>query len=654
VSSRASTAWRHRARSLARNWHLALLVYLLLFLVAPFAPSYPQSGLDPSWQTGLNEAVVQHLDFGRDVLFAYGPYGVLDTGEYHPQLRWLGIVGGLVLAAGYAVAVVVLLRGRRRWVAVALSLGAMAGLASTDALCLLYPMLAALGVHRLVSEEPSLPAWWGHRAQLAVLAAPFGLLPLVKLSTAPVVLAGLVAASVLLLVRRHRLEAAAFWVVPLLTACVLWLVAGQSLGSMDDYVIDSLPIVSGYTQAMSKGGHGAQAVLVALASALVVLALLTATRLPIVERLVVTALVAATLFVSFKAALVRLDPHALIIVAPLIVTAVVAASYCRSWVVRVLLVLACVSVAMAMKTYWTMPVDPSLARSAERSLTAGPVGLAERVLDPALLDRRYAAALADIRHQDLVTRLRPGTDVDLYPYDISGVLARHVRWNPRPVFQSYSAFTPELARRNAEHLEGEGAPGTVLFGIGAIDSRLPALEDGSSWVPLLENYRITRYDALHDYLVMRHRQHPVPLDISGHPVRVKGTLGTRMLLPAVGSPGQGWLATFDVRPTLKGRLAETFWKTAPMLITLTLEDGSIKKYVFIPRMAQSRFLLSPLVLNPRNMAGLVFPGGGSAGAATPPAIRAVLLEARGADGLWKTGYSIDLTAVRLPISSGRG
>ncbi len=649
-----SAGWRFSWRSVVGSWHIALLLYLLLFTITPFDLAYPGSGLDPSWQTALNEAVVRHLTFGREVLFTSGPYAVVITGEYHPQLPWLGIGGGLLLTTGYAVAVMILLARRRRWVAVALSIGLALGVASTDALCLLFPMVAALATHRMVTTEDREPRAWGDRALVSLMAAPLGLLPLVKLSSAPAVLAGMLAASLLLILHGRRVEAAIFWGVPALSTPLLWLAAGQPLDALGDYVFNSLTTVSGYTQAMSLAGNVAQAQLVVVLSVVVVVALLASSRLPLRERALVAMVVAATLFVAFKAAMVRLDTHALLMVAPLLVTTLLAASYCRGWPVRGALVLLCLGVAVPLRISWLSDLDPTPAESIRHALTAGPVGLGQRIFDRSLLDRRYDEARSEIRDEDLVPRVHAGTNVDLYPFDLSGLLAQDVDWNPRPVFQSYVSYTPALAKRNADHLRGDSAPDTVLFGIEAIDDRLPALEDGASWLPLLEDYRIDSYDAIHDYLVMQRRERSVPIPVSTRPIRVPGVLGRPVVLPSrPGAASQGWLAEFDVEATLKGRLSEIVWKPAEMRITVALEDGRTQHYRFIPRMGRARFLLSPLVLNPRNMAGLVLPDG-STGAARPPTVRQVRLDARGADGMWKRTYSITLTAVRLPVTTGTG
>ena len=39
----------------------------------------PSVGLDPSWEIGINLAVQNHMRFGQDFVFTFGPLGILAT-----------------------------------------------------------------------------------------------------------------------------------------------------------------------------------------------------------------------------------------------------------------------------------------------------------------------------------------------------------------------------------------------------------------------------------------------------------------------------------------------------------------------------------------------------------------------------------------------
>lgn len=90
---------RIRTRSIV--FAVALVVVVLSVTVA-FLPGLPTRGIDASWMYALNQAVAQELAFGRDVLFAFGPYASLYTHRYHPGTSGLMFWGGFALALAFA------------------------------------------------------------------------------------------------------------------------------------------------------------------------------------------------------------------------------------------------------------------------------------------------------------------------------------------------------------------------------------------------------------------------------------------------------------------------------------------------------------------------------------------------------------------------
>ena len=125
----------------------------------------------------------------------------------------------------------------------------------------------------------------------------------------------------------------------------------------------------------------------------------------------------------------------------------------------------------------------------------------------------YAENLAEVRGKFPMPPVE-GT-VDVYPWKIAGLFSRNMQYDPRPVIQSYSAYTPELAELNAGHLRSDHAPENILFDIDPMDAKFPSLEDGLSWPELLTRYDIS--DTTGAFLLLKRaatpRQHRLtPLD----------------------------------------------------------------------------------------------------------------------------------------------
>jgi hypothetical protein len=208
------------------------------------------------------------------------------------------------------------------------------------------------------------------------------------------------------------------------------------------------------------------------------------------------------------------------------------------------------------------------------------------------------------------------------------VLAHGLRWNPRPVLQSYSSYTPRLAALDVAHVTGPRAPDHLLFAVQAIDGKLPALDDGASWLPILERYDLrTKGERL---LLDRAAQ---PRPASTRP------LGTWR--------GSGWidlpdadglrLAAFRVGAREGAGL---FDKRVGVSIELRLgAERRPAAYRFVPGAAQLPFLFSPHVARTQDFARL-FDRCAADDAAN--AVRAVrILDAAGRE----VPFEIDLYAV---------
>ena len=75
--------------------------YLVLFVFSAITLSWgnelrlPGTGLDPSWQEALVQATDQHLVFGKDIIFSYGPFHQIYTSQISENLGPL-LIGRLL------------------------------------------------------------------------------------------------------------------------------------------------------------------------------------------------------------------------------------------------------------------------------------------------------------------------------------------------------------------------------------------------------------------------------------------------------------------------------------------------------------------------------------------------------------------------------
>lgn len=588
----ASRPGRSAAVSASAFLSRLLLTLTLACVLVPFSPQMPAEGLDPSWMAAMNQATAQALDFGREVIFTFGPYASVYTRTYHPATDAMMMWGSLHVFIAYSLALIALVSGRRGvgLVVVAVAVGVMNP--PRDALFFWYPLLVVLCADRLVGAPGSARAAEGAAGLwvLALLCSALGLLPLVKgsmlISCAAVV--GLLGLQ--FIVERRWRAACVVAAVPLACMVIYWVLAGQSIDALPEYFRSILPIITGYTAAMSTAGHAAEPMAFALGASWLIAVLWVESGRRDLRRLVVLAIYAMSLFLAFKAGFVRHDGHALIAGSFLLLAAL--SLNLQYWSFR------SGSVLLAAAIVWAM-IDArylgTTAISAVRSIQAAAAsswnGAVRRVSTGAAFDDDYAVSLAALRE---ASRLRPLEGrADIYSYNQSLLLASGALWSPRPVFQSYSAYTPELADRNRLHLLSGAAPDSIAFRVEPIDGRVPASEDGASWPLLLSAYRPFAFER--DVLYLRRRAGETSSSGVAEPVAgTDATMGAPVVVP--GGPGLVF-ARITVKPTALGRIANLLYKPSELRMGVLLNDGRTRTFRFVAGSGPAGLVMSPLIEN---------------------------------------------------------
>lgn len=620
---------------IAARVFVALAATAAFFCVLPLPMATAGIGLDPSWGQALHVAFERSLQFGTDLAFTYGPLGFIYPRMYWPGLAWVTLAFWLLLAAGTLDAWAGLLRrggpfGVATWLVLAGSLS-IAGTWSWDALVFVYVMLWALQVE---AQDPG-------PARLAAHGAFMGLVALTKLTFA---MAGGLALGVvtLVLLGRHR-SPRAFIPGAAAAASFLigWLALGQSLPGLVPYVVNGLEIVTGYPEAMAlRGPLWEMRAFGFLTLGVLGMATWVAVRRRDLPLLLATAFGAAMFALAWKQAFTRHDAHAifgfvfLAVAAGAIGARLHRASRGCAVAAQVIAFagLALAVASIAHRSEFRLGTVLGFVASRPVNTLPGAYELATRGLA-----QRHAAAQAEIRAGNPVPLLA-GT-VDVYSYDQAAVFAHGLRWKPRPVFQSYSAYTAPLAELNRRHLLRPDAPDHLLVRVQAIDGRLAALEDGASWLAILERYSLRSEGA---FVVLDREREPRPATVRA--------------LPAW--EGSGWrevprdgalrLAAITVADTRS--LAGAF-KGPPMRdIEVRTADGRVIKRRFIRDVGRARFVLSPLVENSGDFAALFTPCAALAPGRDVTAIR--MLDGGGREIPYRLELAVVDTLPRFPDAPG--
>ena len=431
------------------TWLLGVVVALLGWRLT-FA--LPGPGLDPSWWAGLYMATHEGMQFGTDIVFTYGPLGFLGL----PWLWYGGLasVAFIYLAAVYlafACALVWTFRARLGApFACLISVLIIAGVPGIN----FSIALAALWAFAVLTKQPP-----RHSLTLMITAgAVFAAIEaLGKLSSAPVIF--LVLLIALIGARASRKQVAAFLGIYAFSVGALWLIAGQKLSHLPDFAINSLPIVSGYNEAMAS--YTSSRLTAAVMVAVVVLTLVWARFGEYPGRRARYASLAVALIVAmamYKQGVVRSDTaHVAIFFGML--TVLWAGIPTTRRLTPGLLVGVAILGAIAIHKYPPPGVDViGNVKTAKRELNT--------LVSPSLRDQAVENGRSTLKNlyalEPEILEAMEGRSVSVDPWEIAVAWAYELDWSPLPVFQNYSAYTTGLDKLNSDALESPEGPDTVL------------------------------------------------------------------------------------------------------------------------------------------------------------------------------------------------
>jgi hypothetical protein len=578
------------------------LVYCLLTIL-PWSPEGNGFFLiDRSWADAVNIAFRDRLQFGRDFIYTYGLYGFIQVDSYFQENYTYFFVLRLLIAlavwAGLFKLIIHCLTAKsdRSWL-------------------FLIPVLGFL-------PNPVLSL---NNLQFTVIIWPLVLYFYVSSNLNPVLVLTTVAMALGSLTKHTYLVPSLAFVIlitvdevfgqkrfprilPLYVIAIafFWILGGQNLANFPAYITNGLQIVKGFSASMGITGPLSEIILYLISTGLFwSLIAVTEWKNRRIRGLLPALGLAMLFFMSFKGSFVRHDYHAtqatlnttpvVLIFVAMLWSEIRRYSWKLSNKIKVTGILWC-SVSLLLLflmgsiimhhylgygygTYsFNLFQQPAMRFSEAIALITNKANLSEK----------SALETQNIKAQNLLPPIS-GT-VDLYPNEVGIIFAYGLDYQPRPILQSFSAYTDKLAELNADHLKSSNAAETILFDINPIDEHLPSTEDGLSWLELLTRYDIRDLDSR--YLVLKRNQQPRPYNLK--PIQETNvSLGEWFEFPEAQSFPL-W-AKIKLDPNLIGKLTSAAVKLPAIYMEVETADGKQMKYRLIADILDRGFLISPLL-----------------------------------------------------------
>ena len=571
-----------------------LLFTVFILLTTPVWLSPMGVGLDPSWMLGLHLAAARGLVHGRDFVFTYGPLGFAlvprDYGEIglHAvalrlglHLLWWASVGMLLFRV----------RGRLAPVVFVATM-AMSGVFLDHELNFSLNGVVILSVLNflLLAEIDRRPAWAVPAAFLA------GASVLTKFNLGAACTASLGIWSLWQLAREPNLRqlgrltllAAVYFG----TLVGFFLAYGGPVTALLPFLQGSRELASGYATQMTAdepGNPGFWVSMTLLGMTALGLAISLARRSTLALSF---GLIVFPMFVMYKGVIVRQSivhfyyswPTMVSLTALLLPVASRSKQSGRIAAVGVFLVLAAgfwfapTSVDMVGRrpSNWLTLLRLDDHRSALRTVD-GMLKREQRLPD------KFLARIGD-------------APVDVYPWETSYIWSNDLNWSPRPVFQSYAAYTPALDRMGADHYGGAKAPRFIIYAHYAIDFEHPCLVDSRTWIELLRWYDLV--DGYDNLLLLQRRERP---RWEGAKSLEEAT--TRFDRTVALPQASGFVfMTADLEMSMQGRIKAMLYKVDPPWVRVTYQDGRTAEHRLVWRNAAGGFLASDL---PRDLGSVI-------------------------------------------------
>ena len=622
----------------------ALLITLLCVFV-PFSPTIPGLNpdlLDQSWAFAMNQAIAQGLSIGQKLVFTFGPYASVFTQMYHPSTDWLMMTGSIYLGVSYWLSIIFLVKdSKRRWAWAFLAV--LAGITlSRDTLLFSYPLLVGLSSFKILQmnkKDSSIPTKYIFFVLL--LFAPFGLLPLIKGSA--LMLCGAIVAICTIFISSHKTSGLALALTSLITPIVLmplfWIASGQHFFVLPDYFINMIPIVSGYTEAMASDGHNVEIFIYLIPSSILFAAIFSQPHISAKQKNFLFSVFFIFLFISFKEGFVRHDGHAMVAADAILIASLLLPMIIESKLIPTL-ILTSILAWSAIDMRYTETSTSTFWHNFRSTYSTAWHGFKHRMVDKKWPGSEFDASLLSLKNAATFPKLSGTTDI--YSYNQSYLFASGNTWNPRPVFQSYSVYTPSLAYLNKSHLLGDHPPDNVIFNVEPIDGRIPSLEDGASWPVLLTHYQPTELRNGFCYLLKKTSPPKGPIESSIS--QANYSFGSVVPVPNDSAP---IFAEISIHLNVFGKLDGILYKPSQLKIVLNLENGTTKTYRISSGMVKSGFLISPLVENTRDFTFLY----GKTGYLNDKKVKSFSIEPVGSKWEWERIYKVVFKRLNAPEKS---
>jgi hypothetical protein len=175
--------------------------------------------------------------------------------------------------------------------------------------------------------------------------------------------------------------------------------------------------------------------------------------------------------------------------------------------------------------------------------------------------------------------------VDIYAWNILLLLQNKLNYKPRPVCQSYVAFTPYLENLNFDFYNSENAPEFLLYDMDAIDGRSGFFDEPKFHLAMLKNYEFIDFFnyAQRPVLLLKKKPGQLPK------ISLQKINEYQVNLNDIIQPKENVYYEVHVHNSLKGKIAGVMGHSPDIALVVLMKNGTQQAYRTCKKMLVTGF-----------------------------------------------------------------
>lgn len=571
----------------------------IIFLPLPYGI---HTGLDPSWQYAISYASSEKLTYGKDIIFTYGPLGYLIHGAVIDSNFWsILLFRCLIHLAFFGILIneLIKLYSLKKWLNLfVLILSSL----------LFYILGAGIDYTILFIFLILLPyeIKFQNKYQIILYSLFTGVIAgfclTTKFSLGICVLgAGIIYNGINLLVNiKHRKNLTKYsYQLVICSISTLWttdiILNGLSKNgaSLIDYLRNSLAISSGYSSAMSIVGSKYELAYALLQIILILLLLIKAAKNK-ENSLGYNLTIAFVLWITFKHGFVRQDGHVFIFVKFIPLLGYLSLRnqihLNKKRLLEYLILIYIIFIPLVIPSFLPAIYLENFTAKIKYMLNIN--ALSDNII------KSNQENLSEMKLPSQVGEFLKNKTVDVIPWEISLIPANNLNWQPRPIFQSYSAYTSSLDKINSQSILSN-KPNHIIYNFTSIDGRHPFFDEPETFTNIFCNYEISSQfpnfintKKLNDIMILQQRKSNICLQKENN--RGQFSINWNKLHELKVDDRELIRAKIEIKYSMLGKIYKTLFRSPPVIINVVYTNGQGNSYRIIPENANNGVIISYL------------------------------------------------------------